>query len=111
MSGKKHADDTVITVFQEEPQNSVSKSKQSTTDRQSIQKFQRLKRQEVVFYNSGPEFPLPDSLKVATTLFNSEKKKKKKQCGAHTEKSYKLRTNISNNGRNSLITSWAGTEY
>ena len=77
MSGTKHADDTVITVFQEEPQNSVSKSKQST-DRQSIQKFQRLKRQEVVFYNSGPEFPLPDSLKVATTLFNSEKKKEKK---------------------------------
>ena len=79
MSGTKHADDTVITVFQEEPQNSVSKSKQSTTDRQSIQKFQRLKRQEVVFYNSGPEFPLPDSLKVATTLFNSEKKRKKKK--------------------------------
>ena len=110
MSGTKHADDIVITVFQEELQNSVSKSKQSNIDQQSIQKFQRLKRQEVVFYNSGPELPLPDSLKVAANLFNSEKKKKKKS-GAHTEKSYKLRTNINNNGRDSLIFSWAGTEY
>ena len=108
LSGTKHAHDIAITIFQVKPQNPISKPKKSIVELKSIKKLQKLKCQELVFFDSkGPNLPLPDSFEVSRDLLNSEK-----NIAERNQKQFIMSCaqNITNNDFNDLIPSWAGIE-
>ena len=108
LSSTNHAHDAAITIFQVKPQNPVSKPKKITVKLKSIKKLQKLKCQELVFFDSkGPKLPLPHSFDVPSDLFNFEK-----NITEHNQKQFIMgcAQNITNNDFNKLILSWAGIE-
>ena len=73
LSGTKHSHNAAIAVFQEKPPNSINKPMKSAIELKSIKKLQKLKCQELVFFNSNsPKLPLPDSSASSEYLINLE---------------------------------------
>ena len=68
LSGRKHAHDAVITVFQVKPWNMKSKPTMSFTDIWAIRNLEKLKCQEIVSFHYNQKLPLKTTVLAGPEL-------------------------------------------
>ena len=105
LSGKSDSHDTVITLFQEIPDEKQKKLGKSEVNLKEIKSIEKLSCQQLVPYSTDKSLVIPETFTVQLETFASDTKKKEFKT-ANTVQSC-IRGNIDNS--KICIQSWAGS--